>query len=164
MKNLILLLGAPNDEKGNLSPIAIDRSKCAYNLYVNNNNMSFLCTGGFGEHFNKTNKPHAHYAKEFLIRMGVKENEFLPFVLSENTYEDFTKSKKMIEEIAPDVLFIVSSDFHMERVRLIHDKILGYPNVIFLAAGSTLSSEELLPLREHEKNAVRRLKQAGLEL
>lgn len=158
MKSIILLLGSPNDENGKLSRIAINRIECAYNLYANNKNMVFLCTGGFGEHFNTTNHPHAYYAKSALIERGVKEDDFLPFVLSSNTYEDFEKSKPTIERESPDILFIVSSDFHIERVKILHEKIINYPYSIFLSAKSSLSENELQPLLEHEQNAIKRFK------
>ena len=57
MKYIILLLGAPNDEQGRLSQMAQDRIDCAYNLYANNEHMTFLCTGGYGQHFNTTIGP-----------------------------------------------------------------------------------------------------------
>ncbi len=51
MNKTILLLGASNDAKGELSQMAIDRLECAYTVYSNNSHVKFLCTGGFGEHF-----------------------------------------------------------------------------------------------------------------
>lgn len=159
MKYLIMLLGSPNDETGKLSQIALDRIECAYNLYANNKHMLFLCTGGFGEHFNTTDQPHASYVKSNLIERGVKREDFLPFTFSSNTYEDFLLAKGIIEQEAPDILFVVTSDFHIGRARLLHNKIINYPHVIFIPAKSTLSEEELLPLIKHEQNAQRKLKE-----
>lgn len=164
MKSIILLLGSPNNEKGVLSQIAMDRIECAYNLYTNNENMTFLCTGGFGKHFNTTQYPHAYYAKKALIEKGVKKEDFLPFVLSSNTYEDFEMSKQIIEKESPDILFIVSSDFHIERVKMLHNKITNYSCTIFLSAKSSLSENELLSLIKHEQNAVKRLIQNNTEM
>lgn len=159
MKSIILLLGSPNDDKGVLSLIAVNRVACAYRLYAENRDMLFLCTGGFGEHFNVTNQPHAFYAKQELVRLGADENAFLPFVLSGNTYEDFTLSKPLIEKELPDVLFIVTSDFHMERVKLLHKRIIDYPFTVFISAESTLPENELSLLTGHEREAVKRLSQ-----
>lgn len=157
MKSIILLLGSPNDDKGRLSTIAVNRVECAYRLYAENRDMLFLCTGGFGEHFNVTSHPHAFYAKQALIRLGVDENAFLPFVLSGNTYEDFTLSKPLIEKELPDVLFIVTSDFHMERVKLLHKRIIDYPQTVFISAQSTVPEDKLSLLIEHEKKAIEKL-------
>lgn len=159
MKCIILLLGSPNDDKGNLSQIAKDRINCAHSVYKSNISIKILCTGGFGEHFNTTDVPHAQYAKEALVKMGVCENDFLTFVLSSNTYEDFEKAKTIIEQELPDLLIVVTSDFHMERVKLLQKRILNYPKVIFIPAKSNLSESELLPLINHEKSAIERLRQ-----
>lgn len=159
MKYIIMLLGSPNDETGKLSQIAMNRIECAYNLYANNEHMFFLCTGGFGEHFNITNQPHASYAQSTLIEKGVREEDFLPFTLSSNTYEDFLLSKDVIEKEAPDMLIVVTSDFHIDRARILQSRIINYPHVIFIPAQSTLSDEELRPLIQHEQNALRKLKE-----
>lgn len=157
MKKIILVLGSPNDENGNLSQIAINRLECAFSLYQNNDDAKFLLTGGFGEHFNITLDPHASYAQKFLIEKGVDKDDFLEFALSSNTFDDFEKSKLIINKEAFDLLMVVTSDFHMERVRIIYNKIIKYPDVLFIPAVSTFSQYELDKLLEHEKNAINRL-------
>lgn len=96
MTNIIIILGAPNDDKGNLSAIAKDRLVCAYNFIIANPNFKVICTGGFGEHFNRTSKPHNYYAKQFLIEKGVQETTFLESPITSNTIEDFTETKTLI--------------------------------------------------------------------
>lgn len=157
MKSILLLLGSPNDNRGNLSQIAIDRVNCAYGVYKSNVSVKLLCTGGFGEQFNTTGIPHAHYAKKRLVEMGADPDNFLPFVLSSNTYEDFDKAKVTIEEYLPDILIVITSDFHMERARLLQKKILDYPGVIFIPAKSSLPENELLPFINHEKKAIEKI-------
>ena len=171
MKYIILLLGAPNDEQGRLSQMAQDRIDCAYNLYANNEHMTFLCTGGYGQHFNTTNRPHAYYAKQALIKKGVREEDFLPFILSTNTvsythltlptntYEDFKISKEIIEKELPDMLIVITSDFHIRRAKLLHDRIINYPHTLFLPAKSNLSEKELLSLIEHEQDAIKAIEE-----
>ena len=51
MKQIVLTLGAPNDEQGNLSSMAVDRLECTLGLYLHNDGVKILCTGGFGESF-----------------------------------------------------------------------------------------------------------------
>lgn len=94
MKQIVLTLGAPNDEQGNLSPMAVDRLECTLGLYLHNDGVKILCTGGFGESFNTTNHPHAYYSKRFLIERGVRECDFLEFALTTNTVEDFRMSSR----------------------------------------------------------------------
>ncbi len=164
MKQIVLTLGAPNDEQGNLSPMAVDRLECTLGLYLHNDGVKILCTGGFGESFNTTNHPHAYYSKRFLIERGVRESDFLEFALTTNTVEDFRMSKPIIERERPDLLLIVTSDFHMERVKLLHGLILNYPHVVFIPAKSSLSGEELAPLVLHEKLAVKSLRDRDFKL
>jgi uncharacterized SAM-binding protein YcdF (DUF218 family) len=157
IKNLILLLGAPNDELGQLSVMALNRNECAYNFYCHNEGTAILCTGGMGEHFNRTEKPHAAYAQAYLMERGVAEGDLFPCVLSTNTYEDFMLSKEIIKEISPDLFIVITSDFHMERAKLLQYKLIDYPNVLFIAAKSTVSHEELNLLSLHEQQAIRRI-------
>lgn len=158
MKHLVLVLGAPNDENGILSRMALDRVECAFGIYTCNDDVHFLCTGGFGERFNTTRYPHAHYSKQFLMGKGVKENDFLEFALSSNTVEDFMLSKSIIEREHPDLLMVVTSDYHMRRVRILHDLILNYPCVVFIPAKSRLTTKELGPLVLHEEQAIQQLR------
>ena len=44
MKQIVLTLGAPNDEQGNLSPMAVDRLECTLGLYLHNDGAMILCT------------------------------------------------------------------------------------------------------------------------
>jgi len=159
MKKIILLLGSPNDDNGQLSQIAKDRNKCAFNIYNSNNEIRLLCTGGCGEHFNRTDIPHAQYSKNYLISKGVNEKDFLPFILSSNTYEDLEISKPIIEKENPDLLIIITSDFHMERVKLLCEKLLDYTAVLFVPAKSSLTPAELESYIQHEKLAIRKIKE-----
>ena len=157
MNKILLLLGSPNDEKGELSQIALDRINYAYDIYKSNGDIKLLCTGGFGEHFNTTNLPHAHYAQKALLEKGALQKDFLPFVLSSNTYEDFEIAKQTIEKNAPDLLVVVTSDFHIERAILLHKMLIDYPWTIFLPAKSSLCESALLSLIRHEEQAIKRL-------
>jgi len=158
MNKILLLLGSPNNENGELSQIAMDRINYTSNIYQSNKNIKRLCTGGFGEHFNITNLPHAYYAQKMLIEKGIHQDDLLPYILSSNTYEDFEMAKHTIENNAPDLLIVVTSDFHMERAILLHNILINYPRTLFLPAKSSLSKNVLLPLIDHEKNAIERLK------
>ena len=65
-KSVIIVLGAPNDSEGNLSAIAIERCQQALIEYAQNPGAKILPTGGWGEHFNTTDKPHSHYLRQYL--------------------------------------------------------------------------------------------------
>ena len=69
MKNVIIILGSPNSQKGRLSKIAIGRARKCLEIFNPEKDM-ILCTGGFGVHFNTSEKPHADYLKQYLIKNG----------------------------------------------------------------------------------------------
>lgn len=159
MNKLLIVLGAPNDHLGNLSQIAEDRLACAHNFYNANSEFKLVCTGGFGQHFNTTDKPHYYYAKKYLIDKGVPAGAFLQCPPSSNTVEDFQLTKYLVLEEQPDILVIITSDFHLSRARFLYHKMINYPRVVFIPALSSLQEEQLLPLLEHEANALKKLQE-----
>lgn len=164
MNMILCTLGAPNDDDGNLSPIAKDRLNCTYALYSANPTAAIICTGGFGEHFNRTPHPHSYYAKRFLVKKGIPANAFLESPLSANTVEDFTFSKPIISDTSPDLLVLITSDFHMPRARFLFEKIIRYPKTLFVPVQSTLKKSEMKALRAHEERALTELKTQGLRI
>lgn len=156
----MVVLGAPNDHEGNLSQIAQDRLACAYHFYQANNDFKVVCTGGFGQHFNTTDKPHHYYAKKYLTDKGLPTDAFLHCPPSSNTIEDFQMTKDLVLEEKPDILVVITSDFHLSRARFLYHKIINYPKVVFIPATSSLSEEQLSPLLKHEARALKKLQQA----
>jgi len=160
MNCLLFTLGSPNDEHGNLSNIALDRLNCTLNIYKYNAHINIICTGGRGEHFNKTSFPHALYAQRYLLSKGVQKKHLPAIIESSNTIEDITLAKPVIETYKPDLVMIITSDFHMERVKFICDKINWFSNCIFISAVSTLPAHELETLMARERSAIIKLQQA----
>lgn len=153
MNNIILVLGAPNDAQGNLTTMAQDRLNCAFNLHLANPGFKILCTGGFGAHFNITEKPHYFYAYQFLMERGVPEQALEEGILSTNTITDFQLVKELVWQKKPDLLIVITSDFHMERAQILYSRYLNYPKVMFVPAISSLAKEDIARLIEHESRA-----------
>lgn len=160
MKTAILLLGAPNDECGNLSSIALERCNQALAESIKNPEAYILCTGGFGAHFNTTNKPHAFYTRSYLIGEGVLETRFLPSAESGNTIEDAKIAAPILDANGTEKVILVTSDFHTERAMLLVSRHLN-PQIIIepSPAKTNLPEEELEKLRAHETQAIARLKE-----
>ncbi|WP_044172984.1 YdcF family protein [Flectobacillus major] len=158
MNGILIICGANNTHDGELTHIAFDRLLTALNFLKYNPDFKILCTGGFGNHFNTSDYPHAQYLQNFLLENGIPHEQFLEFILSENTIEDAQLCKRVLERHNPEVAVVISSDYHLERVRLSFLKFCGYPSTVFLAAKSSLFEDELERLIRQEQQAVNRLR------
>jgi len=162
MNGIIIILGSPNDEHGNLSDIAIGRLNQGLGEYRRRPGYKILCTGGFGKHFNTTDKPHAAYAINYLLQSGLRETDFLEIVESRNTAEDAVLAKPIIEKHGVKSLVIVSSDFHMKRVKHIFKKVFQGFDLIFCGAKSNFSEQRHRVLKDHEEREMKKIKKTGI--
>jgi len=155
----ILILGAPNDKNGNLSLIAKTRLIQGATELSLNPGFKILLTGGFGKHFNETNHPHWKYAKDFLIKeLSISPNSFLyESIESDNTVEDVEKAKPIIQKYNFKKIILVTSEFHLKRVKYIIDKALDFNEETLsysCVADKELDKDLLKKLYEHEKQAI----------
>jgi uncharacterized SAM-binding protein YcdF (DUF218 family) len=159
-KDIIVVLGSPNSNKRELASIAKSRLDYCLNIYTEG--MFILCTGGWGEHFNTTQTAHAVYAKNYLMQRGIPAGAFLKDALSNNSVDDAVKVRRIIEGMADIRLTVITSDFHVERVRLIFTEILSHYPCSFIGVKSSLDQEELDRLVKHEQKAIASILQNGL--
>ena len=75
----VLVLGAQNDEDGNLSEMAVERAGGALREYRKRPGAKLMVTSTYG-HFNQAHRPHAHYMAQFVLERGVPREDFLPSV------------------------------------------------------------------------------------
>jgi uncharacterized SAM-binding protein YcdF (DUF218 family) len=161
MKNVIILLGSPNSSKGWLSKIAIGRAKKCLEIF-NPDTDIILCTGGFGVHFNTSDKPHTAYLKRYLMRQGIAENAFLPFANSSNTVQDATKSKEILIEFGATKAMIITTEYHLKRVQLIFDEILSDIEKTYVGVPNNMTLKSLQKFEQHEEKAVAGILRDGL--
>lgn len=155
----IVVLGAPNDENGNLSSIAVERCHQGYAEFLRHPDAFMLTTGGRGAHFNTTNKPHALYTRRALMAMGVPEDRFLESAESVNTIEDARLARPILDRHGVTDVIVVTSDFHMPRARFLFEREFPDRTLVFSAAPTRLPEEEIVRLKRHEEGALARLKQ-----
>ncbi len=155
--HVIVVLGAPNDENGQLSAVALGRAETALREYRAHPGGKLLLTGGYGSHFNTTDKPHAHYAARFLTSRGAAPEDILPFAESATTIEDALLAERILRGYAVESLTVVTSGFHLRRARLIFEKVFPSQAITFVAAPDALSPEEYEQARRHEEEAIARL-------
>jgi uncharacterized SAM-binding protein YcdF (DUF218 family) len=162
---LIVVLGSPNDDQGNLSLMGQGRVDLAYQRHTELQSLGwkFLLTGGFGEHFNRTKIPHAHYAKQRLVSIGVPETDFVEFALSRNTVDDALQSRPIVERYNCLSLLVVSSDFHIPRVEFVFRSVFADRSLAFAASPyiDSRSPEERERLAAHEQRELASLRERG---
>lgn len=162
---ILLVLGAPNSPEGLLSSIAISRLDTCFSIYQQERSY-ILLTGGYGAHFNTTDKPHAWYGRQYLKGKGVPSHKILESVESSSTIEDATLSKPLITTLQPSRLTIITSEFHLQRAAFIFCDV--YQHILplrFMAAPSyELRLEELQALIKHEAKALQNLISNGINV
>ena len=98
MQGILLVLGAPNDEQGNLSSIARERCDQAIRVYKEHPGYKILLTGGYGPHFNTTSLPHASYTKQYLMAHHVPEEDILENLIDWlRAFRHATESGQLLE-------------------------------------------------------------------
>lgn len=161
----IVVLGSPNDENGNLYSVARERCDGVRHLHDCNPDWPILPTGGFGDHFNTTSQPHAHYLRSELIAQGVPATRFLQHAESRNTLEDASLSKPILTARRVRTAVVVTSDYHIARARFVFRREFADTRIVlfFIGVQTDEASCELdLPeLKRHEREALQRLRKAA---
>lgn len=159
---ILAVLGSPNSPSGELSDIS--KSRLDFCAKIFSGKQLILLTGGWGAHFNTSDKPHAFYGKRYLINHGLSASVFVDFALSENTVDDAVKIKSILKDLKPKKinLSIVTSDYHVERVTIIFSEILKGYKMEFFGAKCELDYKALQILKEHENRAIAQIKRNGL--
>ncbi len=161
-KLTIIVLVSPNNSAGNLSSIAIERCQQALAEYARNPGAKILPTGGWGEHFNTTDKPHGHYIRQYLTVHGVPEADILECAESANTIQDAQLTKPIIERHGITDLIVVTSDFHVPRAEFLFHREFPNLRLTFSRAKTNLPEAELVKRIQHEQQALAKLKQQFL--
>ncbi|TBH73662.1 YdcF family protein [Aquirufa nivalisilvae] len=160
-QEVLIILGSPNLPNGQLGPIAMDRVNYCWELFQIQA-RPILCTGGFGAHFNTSPWAHAALLKQELASRGVADNYFLPLALSSNTVDDAVKSKLVIENYSIQSLNILTSQYHVPRVKLIFDEVLPSYSKKYYGVEHQSFIPELDQLIAHEAHALAEIKKNGL--
>lgn len=165
LPGLIVVLGSPNDDQGNLSDMGRGRIELALQKYVElrPQGWKLLLTGGFGEHFNRTATPNAHYAKQLLVDRGLQEADFVEFALSRNTVDDALQSRPIVERHSCPSLLVISSDFHIPRVEFVFRSVFPDRTIAFAGAPylETRPAAERERLNAHEQKELTSLRERG---
>ena len=161
---MIVVLGSPNSETGELSSIAKERCELALAEYAKRPGWKLLLTGGYGTHFNTTDQPHAAYVKRYLVSRGISAQDILELVESANTLQDASFSKPIVLKYDASEIVVVTSDYHVERARYIFEREFADTgiHIDFLASRTdeAVGEFDLDAQKTHEKQALAKLKES----
>ena len=93
----------------------------------------------------------------------VPQNEIIESAYSRNTIEDAELSKPIVDKCNVKDIIVVSSDFHMERVKFIFSNLFGDYKLKFSTA-HTNPKEITQKMIEHEKKELQRLRKCRTEM
>ncbi len=155
-QTLYVLLGNTNECDGTLSAYAHARAESAVELMTAEPDSVVLPTGSFGDHFNMSDTPHGELLADYLIQQGIDRSRILPHTPTCGTVQDAYGVLRRIKdwEEAPEV-HVITSDFHMERVRHIFGRVLQGYTLVYHAAPSSREPDE--NTRSHEKKRLNAL-------
>lgn len=153
-KNVVcILLGAGNDNQGNLDCDAIDRCNLLYGLYKEKTDLKYILCGGKGEHFNTTDQNHYNYLLKYLIKLDQNiEKNCIGFVSSYNTIDDVNGSIEIVNRKYPDAFVLaITNDYHVPRVSCLLSKSgISKDSFSLLSAPSSYPTKWLKKRLEHE--------------
>ena len=163
IKGLIVVLGSPNSADGELYSVGKERCEQALVEYARRPDWKLLLTGGYGEHFNTTDKPHAAYAKAYLVKRGVPSQAIVEFAASSNTLQDASLSKPIVLKYGVPQIVVVTSDYHFDRARTIFEREFAATEVRIEFSVSQTDEEacefDLEAQKRHEQEAVAKLRE-----
>ncbi len=162
LMGLIVILGSPNTEQGELYSIARERCELALVEYARHPGYKLLLTGGYGYHFNTTNSPHAVYLRHYLTSRGIPEDQIVEFAESSNTLEDASLSKSIVLKYEVNGILIITSDYHLKRAQYLFEKEFADTEVVIRFSVSQTDEThcplDLEALKRHEREALAKLK------
>lgn len=157
-RTLIILLGNTNDSFGKLSVISNFRCEIAFQKFKQEQDCRIIPTGGFGLEFNNTVLPHHSYLKKQLISLGVPEEKILDGTDTRGTYQDLLVVRRVLKNDF-DKIFVVTLNYHRQRVEFICNKIFTNYKVITEDEFPQikLSNETLVLIEKEEKIEVKKI-------
>ncbi len=163
VSGLIVVLGSPNSDIGELYSIAKGRCELALAEHKRRSGWKFLLTGGYGAHFNTTDQPHAAYLKQYLLKRDIPKGEIVEFAESTNTLEDASYSRPIVIKYGVGEILVVTSDYHEDRARYVFGREFA-DTEINIAFSLSKTDEELCEFdlnaqKKHEREALAKLRE-----
>lgn len=160
-QEIIMVLGSTINSEGNLTEIAISRLEKCIEVVKNKADYLIILTGGFGSHFNTTNRMYSLYAYEYLINNGIDTDRVSALIPSVDTVEDATLSYRVIKHLNPLKIVIITSEFHQERVKYIFGKVYKEFKLEYISSTYMSDDEAMRQLALTEERELKLLKETN---
>ena len=140
INELLVILGNTNDLSGILSDDAHSRVQVAHRFVQNYEHpkcLAIVATGGFGDHFNKSDVPHGRLVSEQIRSLGIGDATLLSHIHSCGTLEDALGVLRIVRESTNKIsaITVVSSAYHMARVKFLFSRVFPFTPLRFLDDG-----------------------------
>jgi len=154
------ILGAGNDDAGNIDSDAIQRCDLAIEMLVSNKQTQLILCGGFGDHFNIADQQHYKYLKQYIgSKLSDFEESILGYVDSYNTIDDIQGINALLQPLTTNKikLVIITNDYHVLRASILAKKTITSENVTvqFLSVSSLKAITMLSSRLEHEVSRIK---------
>ena len=163
ISGMIVVLGSPNSEDGQLTSVGKERCELALAEFTRRSGWKILLTGGYGAHFNTTDQPHAAYLKQYLVSRGVPSQAIVEFAESGNTLQDASLSKPIVLKYGVPVIVVVTSDYHVDRALYIFEREFAGTEVRIEFSASQTNEEacefDLETQKKHEQEALAKMRE-----
>jgi len=143
--DVIIVLGAkilPDGTPSNTLRYRLDAAKGAFDQ---KRASAIIVTGGRGK---DENEPEACAMKRYLIRNGVPSDRIFEETTSENTIENLKNAKAIMDEKGYATAVIATTDYHMDRARLIAKRLDIPTGAACARPGRRLLTQILAYMRE----------------
>lgn len=162
---LLVLLGNENDKDGALSETAKNRANLAIELVRENSDFLILPTGSFGDNFNTSSKPHGKLIEDFLLTNNIDKRNILPFTNTSSTVEDsYGVLRYLAKDKSINDVHILTSSFHMPRVKFIFGRVLQGYNLQYHEANDLQDTIVLKKQAKHEKESLKKLRKEWVDI
>lgn len=157
---IIIILGHRILKDGSMSHSLINRLKLGHSLYKKGD--SIMLTGGRVQ--TKSKHTEAYLMKKYLLQeYEIPSKSIITEPRAMTTIENAIYSYKIltkINHIGDCDIIILSSNFHIKRVKYIFNKILvDIPNKTYRSSCDTFSRSQLLTIKQVERKELKRIKQ-----
>lgn len=147
---LVVVFGHTNTADGRLSAIAQSRARAAMAILEENPTAVLLPTGAFGQNFNESARRHSSILRDYLIACGAPPEQVLAGTDSSNTVEDCLCIRRLALDEGFSRLLLVTSEFHISRVRFIAERVLWPLQLEYRGAGTPDALVSVAESREEE--------------